>query len=46
MIYSTETAIGRTLACMLENSIGEDGVIKVPKALSDYTRITEIKPTQ
>jgi seryl-tRNA synthetase len=43
-IYGTGIAIERTLACMLENSIGEDGVIRVPKVLSDYTGITEIKP--
>ena len=45
-IYGTGIAIERTLACMLENSIGEDGVIKVPKVLTDYTGITEIKPVQ
>ncbi len=45
-IYGTAIAIERTLACMLENSIDENGVIQVPKVLADYSGITEINPVK
>ncbi len=42
-IYGTMAATERTLACMLENNIDEEGVIHVPKILKDYAGIEEIR---
>ena len=43
-IYGTMVPIERTLACMLENNLGEDGTIHIPKILADMIGINEIKP--
>jgi seryl-tRNA synthetase len=43
-IYGTMAATERTIACMLENCIDEEGVIHIPKILADYTGIEKIKP--
>ena len=43
-IYGTMVPVERTLACMLENNLGEDGTIHVPKVLADMIGIDEIKP--
>ena len=42
-IYGTMLPVERTLACMLENNLGEDGTITVPKPLADISGINEIK---
>ena len=43
-IYGTMVPIERTLACILENGLEEDGTIRVPKVLADISGIEEIKP--
>ncbi|MEM3212204.1 MAG: serine--tRNA ligase [Candidatus Micrarchaeaceae archaeon] len=43
-IYGTMVPIERTLACVLENGLDDDGVIHVPKVLADICGIDEITP--
>ncbi|MCL5092185.1 MAG: serine--tRNA ligase [Candidatus Marsarchaeota archaeon] len=43
-LYGTMVPVERTLACMLENNLGEDGIIHIPKVLADMIGIDEIKP--
>jgi seryl-tRNA synthetase len=43
-IYGTMVPIERTLACMLENNLNEDGTITVPNVLANLIGINELKP--
>jgi len=43
-IYGTMVPVERTLACMLENNLDDDGIIHIPKVLADLSGIDEIKP--
>lgn len=45
-IYGTGVAIQRTLACILENYMQEDGTIKMPQILKPYLLFEEIPPKQ
>ncbi len=45
-IYGTLVPVERTLACVLENSIDENGVIHMPKVLSDISGVDTIIPVQ
>ena len=43
-IYGTLVAVERTLACMFENNLDEEGIIHIPKALQDISGIETIAP--
>lgn len=43
-IYGTMVPVERTLACILENSLGDDGIIRLPKILADMIGVDTINP--
>lgn len=44
ILNGTAAAIGRTIIAILENYQQEDGSVKIPEALQDYTGFNDIKP--
>ncbi|MEA3229531.1 MAG: serine--tRNA ligase [archaeon] len=43
-VYSTGIAVQRTMTCILENNMQEDGSIKIPKVLKHFVPFDEIAP--
>jgi seryl-tRNA synthetase len=43
-VYGTMTPVERTLACLLENNLDDDGIIRIPKVLAALSGIDELKP--
>lgn len=41
-LNGTAVAVGRTIACILENGQNPDGSIDIPEALQDYTKFSKI----
>ncbi len=41
-LNGTAVAVGRTLACILENGQNPDGSVDIPEALHDYTKFSRI----